>query len=189
MFALKKLLLLAVKWIDSFLLLVFERWHFNVWGWCFWISASPSSHTPTHLTSFTANFSFNSYAFLDSVLLKYTLHFCFAYYPVNFSSVSSLSLLDPLCISNATLTVRLRVSWPSFHFYTASIIALKIELQASDFFARIDPSLFLRSHQIKEYLWQITMRKITTVRNLLLYAVLAVCNLDGSSVTCLSPSG
>lgn len=42
-------------------------------------------------------------------LLKYMLRYCFVYYPVSFGMVSSLSLLDPSCISNATLTARLPV--------------------------------------------------------------------------------
>lgn len=43
------------------------------------------------------------------MLLKYMLHYCFVYFPINFNTVSSLSLLDPSCISNATLTVQLHV--------------------------------------------------------------------------------
>lgn len=111
-FALRKHLLEAVKRVDSFLPPLFEWWCFNIWKRWLWISASFSFCTPTLLTGFPASFSFNFCAFVDRsgvVLLRYMLHYCFVYYPVNFSMVSSLSLLDPSCISNATLTARLPV--------------------------------------------------------------------------------
>lgn len=157
-----------MRWINFFLLQTFEWWHLNSRNWLVSISISPFLPTYTPY-KFYANFSLNLSASVDRngiVLLKSMLRYCFVYFPVNFYSIQLIfawSLVHLKCNTNCLAAC---VSCPPFHFCTMSIwsmIALKIQLQGRDFFARIDPSLFLRSHQIKEYLWQITMRKITTV--------------------------